>query len=152
MKLFSYAGNTVWWCFSWLKGDERLRSRLHRSSLQLAQAAEQAAKLQEEARASLEKVQAAHIVELEQERCKRRQLQRDMESNYAKLKQHLEAKELECELLAELNENLRRWLLANTASALSVARQLGFAEPLREELKVGKDEVPLSGNGRVGIR
>lgn len=44
------------------------------------------------------------------------------------LQLHLEAKSLECELLAELNEDLRKWVMANTAAAFQVGKLLGVKE------------------------
>ena len=41
--------------------------------------------------------------------------------------------QLENEHLAELNENLRRWLLANTAAAIHAAAVVGVADPKPSE-------------------
>ena len=54
---------------------------------------------------------------------------------------------LENELLAELNENLRRWLLANTAAAAAMAKMLGASD--------GQSDAPVvpgrqaAANGRI---
>jgi hypothetical protein len=48
-------------------------------------------------------------------------LQRDVEL----LKREVECLRLENQLLAELNENMRRWVRANTAAAESVAQSFG---------------------------
>ena len=42
------------------------------------------------------------------------------------LRARLEAVQLENELLAALNENLRRWVLSNTAAAVHAAECMGF--------------------------
>lgn len=44
------------------------------------------------------------------------------------LKAALSVKELEVSMLAELNENLRRWPIANSAAAIQVGRSLGVTE------------------------
>lgn len=41
------------------------------------------------------------------------------------LKLRLEAKELECELLADVNENMRQWILGSTAYASRLGEALG---------------------------
>lgn len=47
------------------------------------------------------------------------------------LRKRLEAAELENSLLAEVNENLRRWLVANTAAAVQVGKSLGYDDVKR---------------------
>lgn len=42
-----------------------------------------------------------------------------------KLRKELASAKLENELLAQVNENLRRWLLANTAAAVALANAMG---------------------------
>lgn len=54
--------------------------------------------------------------------------EKDLEAQVITLKLKLRSKELECELLAEVNENLRQWLLANTAAAVQVGKSLGIPE------------------------
>lgn len=44
----------------------------------------------------------------------------------------LRAKELECDLLAQINENLRQWLLANTSTAIQVCRSMGVPDKWEE--------------------
>jgi hypothetical protein len=44
------------------------------------------------------------------------------------LEVRLETLLAENELLAELNENLRRWLVANTDAAVAASRSMGFGE------------------------
>ncbi len=60
----------------------------------------------------------------------------------ADLEAQLYRKTLESELLGLVNEDLRRWLLANTACAAAVARACG--------IKVGGEEEPKGKHGVNG--
>lgn len=46
--------------------------------------------------------------------------ERELEAELAQTKAALAVKQLECEQLAELNENLRLWLRANSMAAISI--------------------------------
>ena len=52
----------------------------------------------------------------------------ELERDCALLRTKVESLELENDLLGEINENLRRWMLANTACAVQVGRSMGMRE------------------------
>lgn len=54
--------------------------------------------------------------------------ERRLERRVRELETELEVSKLQNELLAELNEDLRRWLLANTSAAAGIAAGFGFRE------------------------
>jgi len=53
---------------------------------------------------------------------------KDLETRLKGRESELAVAKLENELLGELNENLRRWLLANTAAAVQEGRHKGVAD------------------------
>lgn len=63
------------------------------------------------------------------------------------LRLRLEAKQHECDLLAEINENLRRWVIANTAAAVHVARMHGVGDEPQEQPMAPRQVPSASPNG-----